>query len=138
MNFQALKWMVDSLVQTYSCPECNSQVWEDSIEIMWTAWQNINIDIECPNCQKHSMIRAQMLALELPIQDIQIKAQEIDSQITKSMKNKLWEIEKYKWHIEDMKSSSENKNTLIKDSQIIDLNTNLKKNNISMSELFWE
>jgi DNA-binding protein len=42
------------------------------------------------------MIRAQMLALEIPIQDIKIKAEEINSQITKSMQNKLGEIGKFK------------------------------------------
>ena len=136
MNFQALKWMIDSLVQTYSCPDCSSAVTEDFVEIMWTAGENINIDIQCPKCNKHSMVRAQMLALEIPIQDIKIKAEEINSQITKSMQNKLEEIEKYKWHIEDMKSSSEDKSHLIKDDQIIELNKNLKSNNISMSELF--
>jgi len=138
MNFQALKWMVDSLVQTFNCPECSSTVSEKSIEIMWTAGENINIDIECPKCKKHSMIRAQMLSIELPIQDIKIKAEEINSQITKSMQKKLNEIGKFKWHIEDMKSNSENKNHLIKDSQIVELNKNLKSNNISMSELFGE
>ena len=136
MNFQALKWMVDSLIQTYSCPDCESKIWEDSVEVMWTAGQNINIDIQCPKCQKHSMIRAQILALEIPIQDIKVKAEEINSQITKSMQNKLDEIGKFKWHIEDMKSNSEDKTHLIKDDQIIELNKNLKSNNISMSELF--
>ena len=138
MNFQALKWMINSLVQTYSCPECNSGVWEDSIEIMWTAWQNINIDIECPKCQKHSMIRAQMLALEIPIQDIKIKQESINSEKIKELQNKLDEIEKFKWHIEDMKTNPKDKTHLIKDSQIIELNKNLKSNNISMSELFGE
>jgi len=137
MNFQALKWMVDSLVQTFSCPECGSQIWDESIEIMWTAGQNINIDIECPKCEKHSMLRAQMVAMELPIQDIQIKAEEISSQITKNMQSKLGEIEKFRWHIEDMKSDKKI-STLIKDSHIVELNKNLKSNNISMSELFWE
>ncbi len=138
MNFQGLKAMVDSLVQTFSCPECSSQVWEDSIEIMWTAGQNINIDIECPKCRKHSILRAQMVTMDLPIQEIKIQAEEIDKQITKSMQNKLDEIEKFKWHIEDMKSNPKNKYQLIKDSSIIELNKNLKSNNISMLELFGE
>ena len=137
MNFKALKWMVDSLVQTYICPECNSQVWEESIEIMWTAGQNINIDIECPKCQKHSMIRAQMLALELPIKDIQIKEEEINSKKIEELQKKLEEIEKFKGHVEDMKSNTK-KDVLIKDSEIIELNKNLKSNNISMWELFGE
>jgi len=42
------------------------------------------------------MIRAQMLSIELPIQDIKIKAEEINSQITKSMQKKLNEIGKFK------------------------------------------
>jgi hypothetical protein len=37
-----------------------------------------------------------------------------------------------------MKSNPEDKTHLIKDNQIIELNKNLKSNNISMSELFGE
>ncbi|MDQ7009669.1 MAG: hypothetical protein Q9M94_05250 [Candidatus Gracilibacteria bacterium] len=107
MNFQTLKGMVDSLVQTFSCPECNSGVDENCVDVMGTAGQNINVDVICPHCHKHSIIRAQILALEIPIQDIKIE-------------------------------SNTKKKILIKDSQIIELNKNLKSNNISISELFGE
>ncbi len=139
MNFQALKWMVDNLVQTYSCPDCSSGVTEDYVDIMWTAGQNINIEVACPKCEKHSIIRAQIVALELPIQDIQVKVEELEKAESfkmKEMQNKLENIEKYKWHIEDLKIDSENKKTLIKDSQIVELNKNLKSANFSIENLF--
>jgi len=137
MNFHSLKIMVDNLVNTFKCPDCSSTVSEQAVEIMWTAGLNINIDIECPKCQKHSMIRAQMLSLELPIKDIQMKEEEINSKKIEELQKKLEEIEKFKGHVEDMKSNKEN-DVLIKDSEIIELNKNLKSNNVSMSELFGE
>lgn len=133
MNFQALKWMVDSLVQTFTCPKCNSKVDDNCVDVMWTAGQNINIDIICPKCQKHSIIRWQMLALEIPIQDVKITTN--NKWNIEEMKAKLNNIEKYKDNVENIKLT-EKKSTLIKDSQIVELNKNLKSNNISMEELF--
>lgn len=133
MNFQAIKWMVDSLVETFTCPECNSKVDDSCVDVMWTAGQNINVDVVCKNCSKHTIIRAQMLELEIPIKDIKMKTNEL-WQIDE-MQEKLDNIEKYKGHIEDMKATKE-KSSLIKDSEIVELNKNLKSNNISMEELF--
>lgn len=133
MNFQAIKWMVDSLVETFSCPECNSRVDDSCVDVMWTAGQNINVDVICNKCSKHTIIRAQMLALEIPIQDIKMKSNNIWK--IEEMQAKLDNIEKNKGHIENMKVTK-SKSTLIKDSQIIELNKNLKSNNISMEELF--
>ena len=70
MNFQSLKWMIDSIVQSYKCPECNVWVNDWNIDIIWAAWTTINIDIECPNCWKHSMIKTEVLSINLSNQGI--------------------------------------------------------------------
>ena len=51
MNFWALKWLVENVVKNYKCPECNSEINDNSIDVVWAAWNTVNIDIECSNCQ---------------------------------------------------------------------------------------
>jgi len=133
MNYQAIKWMIDNLVQTFTCPECNSQVDDTCVDVMWTAGQNINVDVICKKCSKHTIIRAQILALEIPMQDIKLKTNNLWQ--IEDMQAKLDDIEKFKGHVEDMWENKE-KGSLIKDSEIVELNKNLKSNNISMEELF--
>lgn len=119
MNFQALKWMIESLVQTYKCPNCDSGVSDENVDIIWAAWTNINIDLGCPNCDKHSMIKAEMLSFE------------------------LWPINISKWNMIWLKNglsklkSTKNNKYLIKDSEITALNKKLKELK-EVSDLFNE
>ena len=65
MNFQALKWVVSSIIEWYTCPDCKSQVWEENIDIIWTAWTNINLELVCPKCKKNSIIKGRVLSIDL-------------------------------------------------------------------------
>ena len=65
MNFKALKWMIDSLVKTYKCPECGNEVNDNNVDVIWAAGTTINIDVECPQCWKHSMIKSEVMSLDL-------------------------------------------------------------------------
>ena len=116
MNFQSLKIMVDNLIQTYTCPSCQSEVSDKNVEVIWTAGTNLNVDVECPNCWKHAMIRSQVVSIELP-------ALNLSQEQLEWLKWQIWTI--------DVK----NKNT-IKDEQIIEINRTIKKNNCSVEELF--
>jgi len=117
MNYKALKWMIDNLTKTYACPECNSEVDEWSVDIIWAAWTTINIDIECVNCWKHSMIKSEVITLDL-------------SQI----QNIPW-IQGAIWNIVPQIAQIDPK-LLIKDEQIVELNKDLKKTNIWVEDLF--
>jgi len=132
MNFQAVKIMVESLVEIYKCPNCQSNINEENIDIMGTAGSNINVEIICPKCKSHDIIKGQMMAMNIPIQWA-VKNNWNDN--IEELKAKLAKFEKYKWRIEELKIS---KNSLIKDSNIIELNKNLKSKNLSISELFKE
>lgn len=121
MNFQSLKWMIESLIKSYKCPECSTGVTDTNIDIIWAAWTTINIDIECPNCWKHSMIKTEVLSIDLTNKKISPE------------------------NIEKLKSSFLNKwatiiqwNKSINDTEIVDLNKNLRKRKLNVSDLFWD
>ena len=122
MNFQSLKWMIDSLIKSYKCPECSSSVTDSNVDIIWAAWTTINIDIWCTNCWKHSMVKTEILAIDLS--NKWISAENIGK-----LKNALfWQ----NWRI------IENSIHTINDKEIVDLNKDLKKNKLNVSDLIWE
>ena len=116
MNFQSLKTMIDNLVQTYNCPSCQSEVSDTNVEVVGTAWTNINVEVGCPNCGKHAIVRAQVFTLDLP--SLNISQEQLER-----LKWQLWII--------DLR----NKNA-IKDTQIVALNKAFKQKNCSVEELF--
>lgn len=141
MNFKALKWMIESLVKTYKCPECWAEVNDNNVDVVWAAGTTINIDIECPNCGKHSMIKSEVMSLDLT------KANITPEQLVQLQKRlgKLWgnvraEIVDTAWNkkdLEDMVQEKKSENA-IKDEEIIELNNELKNDSLNVSDLFWD
>lgn len=121
MNFQSLKWMIESIINSYKCPECSAQVNESNIDIIWAAWSTINIDIECYNCWKHSMIKTEILSLDLSNKWI---SQENVDKIRKSLLT--------------LNANLITKQSSIKDEEIINLNKDLKKDYLNVAELLWD
>ena len=109
MNYQALKSMIESLIKSYKCNECGSNITEENIDIVWAAWNNVNIDIECPNCKKHAMVKSQVM--------------QIDINNIKWLKNSLL----------NLKNKIE---TPIKDEEMIKLSKDLKNRNLNVKDLF--
>jgi len=120
MNYQALKWMLESLVKTYKCPSCDADIWENNVDIVWAAWNTVNIDIECIKCQKHSMIKAEITQIDL-------------SRIPLIKEN----IEKLKNNLSKMSGASENSKRIV-DTEIVKLNKDLKAKNLNISDLLSE
>jgi len=127
MNYKTLKWMLESLVKVYKCPMCNAEVSENAVDIVWAAWNTVNIDIECENCKKHSMIKAEINNVNIiPIN--------------------VWEnwIEWLKQSLENIKSKitqntrANSNTTKITDTEIIDLNKKLKSIDLNAQDLFTE
>ena len=119
MNFQTLKWMLESLVKTFKCPECFMEIKDINVDIIGAAWNTINIDVECPKCKKHSMIKSEVLLMDLKKVNI--------------VKNKLEEI---KWKLEWFRITSEESRYQIKDEEIINLNETLRKEHLQVEDLF--
>ena len=121
MNFQSLKWMIESLVKSYKCPECQNWVTDANIDIIWAAWTTINIDIECSNCWKHSMVKTEVLSIDLTGK--KISPENIEKLKQSFLKNGSQIIQTKK---------------IINDTEIIDLNKDLRKSKLNVSDLLWD
>jgi len=108
MNYKALNSMIKNLINWYKCPECQSKIESTDIDIVWAAWTTVNLDILCKKCNRHSMIKSQIIHINLE----QIK----------SIKNEI---------ISDTKRS-------IQDNQIIKLSKDLKNKQVNVSDIIWE
>ena len=121
MNYQSLKWMIESIINSYKCPECSSEINESNIDIIWAAWSTINIDIECYWCWKHSMIKTEVLSLDL-------------SNRWLSPDN----IEKIKKSLLSLNHNMAMNLPKIRDEEIVGLNKDLKKESLKVSDLLWD
>lgn len=136
MNFKALKGMIDSLVKTYKCPECGAEVNDNNVDVIGAAGTTINIDVECPNCGKHSMIKSEVMSLDLTNANITPdKLQQI--------KETLWKIKGGNIKAEIVESwavgnTNRPKANPIKDNEIIDLNSELKQEELNVEDLLWD
>ena len=134
MNFGMLKNMVENIVSSYKCPFCNStEISEKHIDIVWAAGNTVNIDMECPSCKKHFMAKTEVMHMEVG----NMNADKI-AKLQQSLLVLKWKL----WDNIDITSDIENthhdhKNT-IKDEDIVQLNSEMKKDNISAEDLFKE
>ena len=126
MNYAALKWMVDSLIKSYKCPSCNNPVSEDNVDIIWAAWTTVNMDIWCTKCKKHSMIKVEVVWIDLT--EMNIPENKLN-EITRGLKMIKWNKSK----LEDIDISKEEK---IKDEHIVNLSKNLKERSLKVDDLF--
>lgn len=131
MNYQMLKSIIDSLVQNFRCPDCETQVTEKDVEIVWAAWKTVNIDIWCPKCSKHTMVKAEVSSLNiwnLPIWD--------KESMDKLRQELIQKISTLKWISWVWEVKMKNKEIWIDEKQIMDLRKKLKWENISASDFF--
>ncbi len=122
MNYQMLKTILDSLVSNFKCPTCNSSVTEKEVEILWTANQSINLEIVCPECQKSTMVKAEMANFNLwNIPNLTPEAlQDLKSRLKTTLEKPI-----------------EN-NPKINEKEIIDLKNKLNKQNLWVNDFFTE
>ena len=128
MNFQWLKAMIESLIKSYKCPECSSEVDSTSVDIVWAAWNTVNIDIECPSCKKHSMIKAEILAVDF--WNLKLSKENMDK-LKENFKNTNINVNQKLNHIAKAKK-------VIKDIEITKLDKDLKTQKLKASDLFDE
>jgi len=108
MKYKILKGMLESFVKVYKCPMCDTKINEEDVDIVWAAWNTVNINIECNKCKKSSMIKAEINNINLF--PLNIKQEQI---------NRFSEI-----------------NEKITDTEITDLNKKLKNSKLNASDLF--
>ena len=122
MNYQILKSIIDSIIKNFKCEACSSNITEWNIEIVWAAWTTLNLDLVCPTCNKHNMVRAEVSHLNMgQIGDIN----KIKENLTNALKN-----------ISQVKMDNKRKDIKIDDKEIIDLRKKLKQDNIWVWDIF--
>jgi len=121
MNYKLFKWVIDSLTKNFKCDACKWSINEDSIDIIWAAWNTVNLSITCPHCQKQSIVRAEIAWTYIwGIKDINF------------LKEKLIQILKWIWVNKNIKN---NRDIKINDEEIINLSKTLKSDKISVKDI---
>lgn len=106
---------------------CQSNIADTSIDIIWAAGTTINIDIECPSCKKHSMIRAEVAQIDISnISLAKDKINKIQNLLNQIKNPQAWNNMTEKHIIKET----------INDTEIINLSKDLKNRKISASDLF--
>lgn len=60
MNYFIIKNIVETTLMHFACKECGSQANEQSVHILGTAGNGLNMEIICPECQTSGIIKAEM------------------------------------------------------------------------------
>ncbi len=110
MNFEWLTWLVDSILNWFSCSHCSAKPEKKDIYIKKIENSSVVIDILCPVCKEHNYVKSEVYALDL----------------TKHLNKE--QISALKENFEKQKN--------ISDEEIVKLDKYLKKWNISASDLF--
>lgn len=60
MNYFIIKNIVETTLQHFACKECNAKATEQSIHILGTAGNSLNMEVICQECQASGVIKAEM------------------------------------------------------------------------------
>lgn len=61
MNYKVLKSLIESLISHFQCPMCSERnIQENHVEIMGVAGNHVNLEIVCPKCGKHTIVKAEV------------------------------------------------------------------------------
>lgn len=134
MNYQMLKALIDLLIKNFKCPNCQSQINEDSLEIIWAAWTSVNLDINCPMCKKHTFIKAEVSQINL-WNVIDLKKENID-EFKQKLQQELLNINIKNWNINLTEFLSKESNIKINDEEILKLKDKLDNQHIKAKDLF--
>ena len=129
MNFGMLKNMVDNLIHSYICPFCSEKnIQEQDIDIIWAAWNIVNIDMHCPSCKKHFLAKTEVLHIDMGNVDVW-NMKKLHASLQALQKKMGWNIDFS--HDENIQSPE-----LIRDESIVALKKTLSGKKISVSDLF--
>ena len=125
--------MIENLIKNFTCPTCSSQIKENSIEIIGAAGSTVNIDIECPACKKHALIKAELAYTESnPTLNLSKDKLEALKDVLKSFSGTLLSTNE---ETLDQLPATQN---YIKDEEIVELSQSLKNKKITAFDLFNE
>ncbi len=123
MNLEALNWLIKSIISSFKCWNCKWTVWPKNINIKNIEWKSVLLDIVCPTCWKSSLVKSEVVSvdvnkLNLSQKQLDMIKKSIDLNNDKKINNKT------------------DKKMTINDNLIVELNNDLKKEKLSVSDLF--
>lgn len=120
MNFDALQMLIKSLVTNFKCSSCSSTIKSRNVNLVGVEWStHVNLEIKCPKCGKSTFIKSEVISINLSKANlVNEDLLAIKSVINSKNSDKIKKIQK------------------INDSIIVDLDKNLKKDNINATDLF--
>lgn len=119
MNYLILKNIIENVVKNFLCPACHVHIAEQDLEVVWAAWNTVNVSVKCPSCNKNAMIKTEVAQIDF--QNIE------NGQLPQALKNAF----------QHQKILETKRKTLIQDEHIVELNKHLKDIN-EASDLFLE
>lgn len=114
---------------------CQSDVIDENIDIIGAAGTTLNIDVECPRCQKHTMIRAEIAQIDARTFWVGKAGSENFREYFDNFKKSL--LSQNNKRLTSTETEEIKDENIIKDTEIIHLSKSLKSKKISVSELFW-
>ncbi len=60
MQYIFLRGIIESTLQNFHCPQCQSKTFEQNIQIMGISPQGADISIACGQCQANTMLHAEI------------------------------------------------------------------------------
>lgn len=132
MNYQMLKTLLDSLVTNFRCPSCSSGVVDNNIEIVWAAGTSVNLDVFCPNCEKHTFVKAEVSQINL-WNIIDFKSENMD-ELKQKLHQKLTSLNIKNRDIWETK----NIEAKINEKEILELRKILKNEHINVWDILGE
>lgn len=116
MNYAALQWLINSILSSYTCEKCHKKAETDNINITALEKNSIILEFTCPSCGQVSYIKSQMMSIDI--------TKHLSQDQIALLEKKIW-WKKKKLHLPK-----------ITDTNIVELNKDLKKENINVSDLF--
>lgn len=109
MNFEALEWLVKSILSWFKCGFCWAKPEKKDLNVKNIVNNSVEIEVCCEKCKNKSFMKSEVVSIDL-----------------RKHLNKE-QIEEFKANL--------SKNS-IKDEEIVRLSKDLKKENFSVSDLF--
>lgn len=103
MKLNELKLIVQSLVEKMTCPFCQQKIKESQVDIMHMMHNHCALKIHCPQCQKQTIIQANIQARPVNrTPQINLANQKDSAFDPQSLKNLSQNLENLKGDLKDI------------------------------------
>lgn len=125
MNYKVFKTLIDWIIKGHICKDCGAKCSQEDVEIMGTAGNAVNLNINCPKCSKQNIVRAEVSQVEIDADNIW-KSKDLISKVMKDWIFWGTNIQELSEKISRAEALIEKSKESIKDEDIVSINKELK------------